>query len=281
MNTIIIATDFSVTAMHAATYICKLSDQLKPKRILLYYALENINPDRILITDILAPSSETISEERDEAMLELNMIIEMLSSSLNPSIKIEPVCTDHSLLKGINELVIHESADLVVMGISGKGNQNKNIIGSNTLKLMRECRAPLLVVPSNGEYSPLTKVMLAWDHKNTKETLPAFEITSIVQQLNAKLFVVNIDTNGFQSAAEIIEEGRDLNNLLKSSHPELHYPKERSVTDGLVDFSIKHDINIMIIVPKKVNFWIDFFSQKSTQKIALRTEIPLLIMRKY
>lgn len=280
MNTILIATDFSLTAEHAATYICKLSKQVKPKRIILYYALENINPDRILITDILAPSNDVIVAEREEAMKELTFLAEILKPLVSSSVHLETICTDQTLLKGINALIQEEKVDMVAIGISGKGNQNKNVIGSNTLRLMRECAAPLMVIPSKVNFKPAHKVMLAWDHKDTNKTLPVFQLTALVQALLAKLFVVYIDNNSYQTAAEIVEESRDLHALLSNLNPEVHSPKQRSITDGLLQFVDEHDINIMVIVPKKASFLEEFFNRSSTQKIALRTEIPMLFMRK-
>ena len=280
MNTILIATDFSVTAQHAATYICRLAEQLNSKRIILYYALENVNPDRIFITDILAPSADVIAAEKEEAMRELGILKDVISPLLNSTISIEMLSSDRSLIPGVNELISQKSIDLVCIGISGKGNQNKNVIGSNTLKFMRECMAPLLVVPSKVDFKPIQKLMLAWDHRDTKETLPVFSLTAIVQELRAKLFVVYIDNNSSQTAAEIVEEGRDLQLLLKPLHPEVHSPKQRSVTDGLLQFVDEHEINLMAIVPKKASFLEEFFNRSSTQKIALRTEVPMLILRK-
>lgn len=280
MNTILIATDFSVTAQHAATYVCKLSRQLNPKRIILYYALENINPNRIFITDVLAPSAEIIAAEKEEAMRELNLLMGILSPFVSSKTTIQLISHDQSLINGVNELIGQESIDLVSMGISGEGNHNKNVIGSNTLKLMRECLAPLLVVPSKVDFKPIGRVMLAWDHKDTKQTLPVSQFTLILQALLAKLFVVYIDNNSFQTAAEIMEESRDLHELLKIFNPELHSPKQRSITDGLLQFVDDHEINLMVIVPKKASFLEEFFNQSSTRKIALRTEIPMLVLRK-
>lgn len=281
MNTILIATDFSLTAEHAATYICKLSKQLKPKRIILYYALENFNPDRIFITDILAPSKDIIAAEKEQAMKQLFFWVERLKPFVSSSVHLETICTDQSLLKGINALIEEEKIDMVVIGISGKGNQNKNIIGSNTLKLMRECTAPLMVVPSKVNFKPAHKLMLAWDHKDTKNTLPVLQLTAIVQSLLAKLFVVYIDNSSYQTAAEIVEESRDLHASLSNLNPEIHSPKQRSITDGLLQFVDEHDINIMVIVPKKASFLEEFFMRSSTEKIALRTYIPILFMRKH
>jgi nucleotide-binding universal stress UspA family protein len=280
MNTILIATDFSVTAQHAATYICRLSQQLNPKKIILYYALENVNPDRIFLTDIFEPSADIIAAEKEEAMRELAILKENISPLLNPHINLEIISNDRTLIKGINELIEEERIDLVGIGISGKGNQNKNVIGSNTLRLMKECLAPLLIIPSKVDFKPIQKLMLAWDHKDTRQTLPVFSLTAIVQALQAKLFVVYIDNNSSQTAAEIVEEGRDLHELLRPLNPEVHSPKQRSVTDGLLQFVDEHEINLMAIVPKKASFLEEFFNQSSTRKIALRTEIPMLILHK-
>lgn len=280
MNTILIATDFSVTALHAATYMCKLSKQLKPKRIILYHALDHISSDRILITDLLAPAAETIDAEKKDALEELNILSNSLKAHLNSNISLEILCTNQTLTKGVNELIKEENIDLVSIGISGKGNENKNIIGSNTLKLMQDCDAALLVIPSQVEFKQVQKVMLAWDHKDTKKTLPTNKLTAFIQALLAKLYVVYIDNNSHQTAADILEESRDLRELLEELTPEVHSPKQRSITDGLLQFVKEHDIDIMGIVPKKASFLEEFFKQRSTTKIALRTQIPMLFLTK-
>ena len=280
MNTILVATDFSTTAEHAASYICKLSKQMKPKRIILYHALENFYPDRIFITDILAPSPEVVTAETEKATQQLTILSETLKSLISFTIKLQVITTDDTLLKGINALVKEEEVDLVVLGISGKANQNKNVIGSNTLKIMRECLAPVMVVPSKVDFKHVDNLMLAWDHKDTAETLPVAPLTKIMQSLFAKLYVVYIDNNSYQTAADIVEESRDLRRLLVDLSPEIHSPKERSVTDGLLQFTADHDINMMVIVPKKSSFLEEFFNKSSSNKIALRTEIPMLFLRK-
>ncbi len=280
MNTILVATDFSITAEHAATYICKLSKQINPKRIILYHALENINPDRIFITDILAPSPETIALEKEKAAEQLNTLSNKLKFLISSNVELKLVTTDDSLLRGINILVKQEDVELVVIGISGKANQNKNVIGGNTLKLMHECATSLMVVPSKVEYKNIDNLMLAWDHKDTNETLPVSSLTKIMEHLFAKLFVVYIDNNNYQTAAEIVKESRDLRRLLANLSPEVHSPKERSVTDGLLQFVADHNIDLMAIVPKKASFLEEFFNKSSSNKIALRTEIPMLFLRK-
>lgn len=280
MNTFLIATDFSVTALHAATYICKLSKQLKPKRIIFYHALDDVSSERILITDLLVPTTETIDAEKQEATIKLETLINSLKTFINSSITLEIQCSNQTLIKGINDLIIKENIDLVAIGISGKGNENKNIIGSNTLKLMQDCAAPVLVIPSKVDFKHITNVMLAWDHKDTKKTLPVNKLTIFLQALLAKLYVVYIDNNSYQTAADILEESRDLRELLEELTPEVHSPKQRSITDGLLQFVDEHNVDIMIIVPKKASLLEEFFKQRSTTKIALRTEIPMLFIKK-
>lgn len=280
MNTILVAIDFSITSEHAARYICKLSKQIKPKRIILYHALGNLNPDRIFITDVLAPSVEVVTAEIEKAMQQLNSLSETLKTSIGFTVKLQVIAKDEALLKGINMLIKEEEVDLVVLGISGEANQNKNVIGSNTLKLMRECIAPVMVVPSKVDFKHIDNLMLAWDHKDTNETLPVMSLTKIMQCLFAKLFVVYIDNNSYQTAAEIVEESRDLRRLLIDLSPEVHSPKQQSITDGLLQFVVDHNIDLMAIVPKKASFLEEFFNKSSSNKIALRTEIPMLFLRK-
>lgn len=278
INTILIATDFSVSANQAALYTCKLLRDVKPRRVILFHALEP-NRDRILLTDLLAPDEEILKKEKEVASVQLGKSLERLRPELNSSTHFETRVETDTLLNSIQRVVKEQNIDLVVIGISGKGNQSTNIIGSNTLKLMRSCPAPLLVVPIETEFIPVHRIVLAWDHKDTRKTLPVAHLTKLVQSLLAKLYVVYIDNNAHQSAADILTESRDLNELLFDLTPEVHSPKQASITDGILEFTKQHDAQLMVLVPKKSSFLEDFFTKRATEKIALRTQIPMIIMR--
>lgn len=56
MKTLLMLTDFSATARHAATYLAGFAAQVNAERILLYHSYRKALPDRMVVTDVLAGS---------------------------------------------------------------------------------------------------------------------------------------------------------------------------------------------------------------------------------
>lgn len=280
MKTILIPTDFSSTALNAAKYVSAMCRKTGTERMILYHSYEIIHPGMILLTDILVPPPSQLHELKEEAINKLIVLKETLTPILNHNIVIEYVTNDLPIIKGINEIIISEKVDVVTIGISGIGNNGKNIIGTNTLKIMRECDISLLIIPSSATFNGIEKSMLACDLHDIAERLPVVQLKELLIKLSSKLVVVNVEHDETIGPYTLMKEETILHRMLDDVNPEYHYLNDKNKAEGLLMFAEREKVNLIIVVHRKRGLVEQFFHNSITKKLAFKTSIPLFILHK-
>jgi nucleotide-binding universal stress UspA family protein len=105
---------------------------------------------------------------------------------------------------GINEVIENEKIDLLVMGSNGASGIDEILIGSNTEKVVRHSKVPVLVVKQELEKLDINEIVFASNFE--EENLNAFQnAKAFADSFNAKLHLlyVNLPGNQFYSSEEI------------------------------------------------------------------------------
>lgn len=167
MQTLLVLTDFSEPALHASKYACQLAQQYNFNRIILYHNYEVIVPG----TDIpVTEDDDSLHRQKMEQLAELQ---ESLSGLINDSINIETMAEAGFLGENINIVSQKEMTDIIVMGMKGKSNAEKILMGSNTIKVVDKSDFPVLIIPYHAPILPIHTVLFACDLKQVSETIPA------------------------------------------------------------------------------------------------------------
>jgi len=280
MKTILIPTDFSTTALNAAKYISAMCKKTETERLILYHSYEIVHPDTILLTDILEPPPSQLGELENEAIRKLDILKKTLSPLVNDGTVIEYITNDLPLIEGIDEIIINEKTDLVTVGISGTANDGKNVIGSNTLQIMKECKTSLLIVPSAATFNGIKQSMLAVDLHDIAGTIPVAQLKELLLKLSSKLVVVNVEHHETMGADTLMKEETILHHLLNDLNPEYDYPDNKNKAEGLLMFAEKQNINLIIVVHRKYGLVEQLFHNSITKKLAIKTSTPLIILHK-
>lgn len=282
MKTILIPTDFSTTALNAAKYISDFCRKTGTERLILYHSYEMFHHgiDPILINDILIPPPSQLDELKDEAINKLIVLKETLGPLVNKNVVIEYVTNDLPIIEGINQIIIKEKVDLVTIGISGSGNNHKNIIGGNTLKIMRECDISLLIIPPTATFNGIEKSMLACDLHDIAERLPLDQLKELILKLSSKLLVVNVEHDETMSPNTLMKEETILHRMLDDINPEYYYLDDKNKAEGLLMFAKKQMANLIIVVHRKRGLVEQVFHNSITKKLAFKTSIPLFILHR-
>ncbi|MBL0356511.1 MAG: universal stress protein [Chitinophagaceae bacterium] len=98
------------------------------------------------------------------------------------------------LMDGLEEICDVIKPDMVVIGLSGKNALAKLVVGSNTIKIIHDLKYPVLVVPPKASFTPVLKVGFACDYKKIEETTPVSLLKKVVNDFNADLYVLNVDS---------------------------------------------------------------------------------------
>jgi nucleotide-binding universal stress UspA family protein len=179
--------------------------------------------------------------------------MEVLKQEIQPLIKkhidIEVITNEQPLIAGINRLVETHAVGMVVAGSTGKGGLTTFLLGSNTINLA------------------------------VKETTPVKELGYFVEELKAKLLVLNVALEHKRFNPDIIPEQYQIHQILQHLKPAYHYIEEETIVEGITEFIDDEDAQIVITVPKTYGFFNSLFRRSVTKKLAYDTEIPLLVLR--
>ncbi len=272
METIIIATDFSLSAAHAAAYAAQLSHRLGAKRLVLYHSHQAMPVSSGDLVAQAADYKETCRAELEASKAALQPLISSGTS-------IETRTDDKTLLKGIEELIAETDAGLLVAGVTGKGRLEKFLMGTNTVDLARKCPIPTLLVPIDAVFGPIERIVFTSDLEKIMETTPLADIRSWVNQLGAKLSILNVSESGKRFNIDSIPQQYALHRLFNELDPEYHYTEERDIAAGIMKFVRDQQAGLVISIPKSHGFFESLFRRNVTDALAHHTDVPLLLLR--
>jgi nucleotide-binding universal stress UspA family protein len=272
MKTIVAPVDFSETSANAAIFAGNLAE-FYGADLWLYHAYEIAVPVSAFGYPFVTPA-----EMHDAASHELEQFKIRVQDALRRTINIHTLAEGGNLTDNLADFCNRENPDMIVMGLSGKNALTRLVVGSNTIKIIRQLTCPVLVVPPKGDFVPVRKIGFACDYEKVVETTPIGLLKKIVMDFNAELHVLNIVFDDDQVPSEKVLEGMYINEVLKELKPQFDAVLSPDVTLGVNWFAEKEKIDWVVVIPKKHNLVEKLFSRSKTQDLIYQTHLPVLCM---
>ncbi|BAV06867.1 Nucleotide-binding universal stress protein, UspA family [Filimonas lacunae] len=272
METIIIATDFSHAATNAALYAAELANALQKELLILYI-------DTLPVTYADVPIPTRLEEMTEMGEMEIKKLQErlILHTTGNISITTEiQMGTFFTTLTSVCERV-HPYA--VVMGSQGTTASERFFFGGHTVHAMKHLKWPLITVPPQAKFSPVTQIGLACDFENILATTPLSGIRKLVKDFHAKLHVLN-SGSGSEYNPDTVFESALLEDLLSGLDPEFHYitDKDHDPDKALVDFVKNNHIQLLLVLPKQHHLLESIFHKSHTKQLVLNSDVPVMAL---
>jgi nucleotide-binding universal stress UspA family protein len=273
MKTIIVPTDFSATAYNAARYALELAAQIGTSRILLYHAYELIVPVPDLPTSIPVIDPKELKEASLQGLGKMKLDLE----AYVPAGAVLDIRAENNLLAAnIDEVAKEEMADVIIMGITGGGQIEEIMMGSNTIDVVKHTNFPVIIVPGEVTFKPVNKILFACDFKKVGTSTPIAPLKKLLDIFHAELHVLNIDRDGKGLGADIPLESLLLDTLLEGYHPIYHFIDHDNIVEGIMDFADKIQADLILTIPRKHGLFEGLFRRSRTAKLAFHTHIPML-----
>ena len=282
MKNVLIATDFSENARHAALYGYKLAQQLKANITLCNAFLV---PAEIPEAGFVSwPTYDYDELAEDNAHLLNKLKIEMQGSSDAEGFKPSIRCKNEvgPVVSVITDLVAGNNIGLTIMGTHGNNGLSELIMGNHSRNMINNTTAPLLLVPGQAKIGSIKKIAFATDFKQPKDDLESiYELIALIRPLNAELLITHIqdDKENTRDLKKQIDAFiTDISN--KADYPAIYYRvvKDHKIENGL-DWVYEHGhVDILAMVHRKHNFIEQLAPGSFTQKVAREITIPLLVI---
>jgi nucleotide-binding universal stress UspA family protein len=195
MKRILVPTDFSkasVTALEVAFDIAKKANA----DIYVLHVVEEATPDSYLI------SGEWQKDNWDDRLFTFKLL-EKAKKQLEKLVQ-EPRFSAVKLVgelrlgnpfHGMNAIIAEQKVDLVVMGTRGQTNMESMVIGTNTERIVRHSRCPILTVHKKPASTDFKNIVYATTMSKDEEVFS--RIVKRTQQIyNSTIHLVRVNTPG-------------------------------------------------------------------------------------
>ena len=272
MNTILVPIDFSETSENALNYATSLANYLTANLILLHVDTFPVyNNEYELVTYTIKDSIETSLELLKEKALKIKKDKLLIGD-------ITYYAEAGELETSISEFITKKSIDLIVMGITGQSTKiGQTLFGSNSIKISRESKIPVFIIPKNCSYKKIENIAYACEYdKDIKEQTGLIQVKNIIAMFNANLNVLHVVPNNHLINQSEAETDLYVEQKLENINHKTFILTENNVSKALLDFINTHQIDLIIIEQKKHTFFHKIFYPSSTKEVAFNSPIPVL-----
>lgn len=271
MKKILFPTDFSENSIQALRYALEMLN-LHVTDILIYHAYT------LPIIDVNMPASifeEVAEKEEAKARIKLDEIADSIKKDY-PKITIQTKTGQEFAAEKISALTKQNNSDLIVMGTRGASGLKEVFMGSNTASVINNTEVPVLAVPANLKYKPITKILFTTDyHDSDFEAIR--KVAELASSLQAEITIMHL----FQYDKELETTMQEWFKEELESH--VHYARinyeldeSSDVEDSLGNYIEEHKMDMLVMSTKKRSFIQRFFHSSLTRRMVYHTHIPLL-----
>jgi nucleotide-binding universal stress UspA family protein len=195
MKRILVPTDFSKTSIIALEVACEIAKKGGAEVIALH-VVEEATAESFRVTGEVVPQN---FEDRLYTMKMLEKAKKQLEKLvMDPkfsSIKLDGELRLGNAYHGMNAIITEQKVDLVVMGTQGHSRLQEMIIGSNTEKVVRHSKVPVLSVHKKPAKVNFKNIVYATSMSKNEEKF-AKVVIEAQAMYNSKIHLVRVNTPG-------------------------------------------------------------------------------------
>ena len=272
MKTILVPTDFSKNADNALKYAIEFAKKEQSKLIILHAYQINYS-EAYIAFDVLAEEKNNLRTEAESKLKALSL---RLKSEDN--INSELLCADDFTVDAILETIKNKNVDLVVMGTRGATGLQEFLFGSNTAKVIRNAKCPVIAVPQDATFRPLKKITYATDYLAT-DINDLKKIVEFANEFKAQVTVLHV-TEEIMSKESEEDSMRIFKNasLKEINYPDLNFKlvKGGDIEKTLADFVNTDTTDLLVTSVHHRDILDRIFSKNISKNLSYHTKVPLM-----
>lgn len=268
---ILVPTDHSKGAEKALEYAAALAIKTK-SAIHLLHAFHV--PPSMLSSG--SATSELIRIQQKEESDKLKKICDRMS--IKHGIVIKPYVQHGLAVDVILEAIVKKNPSLVIMGTKGAGWLKEILMGSNTARVIKKSKCPVIAVPDKAEYSGFQHIVYATDY-HASDLAALRKIVSIAKLFDASITALHVaDEDLTRETQEVL-----MSRFSKMVKGKIKYPKLRfqiargqRLEKALQAYIAKEGPDMLAMSTHYRNLLDKLFGFSVTEKMAYHSRIPLL-----
>lgn len=271
MKTFLVPVDFSDVSYTAAQYAVDMAAHLHAEKVIFYHSYAHRPPEGYDGQN--GYHSPTLRH------------LEKMAAKLNaPSTQSTDgflfLADDKPVHAGVEAIVAEHTVSLIVMGIAGLSDIENTLIGRNTMAVAESGAAPLLIVPRDHVFKPISRVVYATDLRNVADGTPTESIIRLASQLDAALHIVHVDPATQGQTPDKIQGKQELLALLDPLHPHFEVVGEaRDKADGIFEYVKINQIDLILMASRNYGFFERLFHSSVSKKLLNIADVPVVLLK--
>lgn len=269
MKTIIAPTDFSNSSKNAVYYAADLAESMSALLVLL-----NVVEVPVAASEI--PVAESVFDGLvNLAGQDLDRLKTEVYSRCKGNLEINSKVIMGNVATGIKEFSEELHPFAIVMGKKEGNSMARILLGSSTLSTVKHNPYPILIIPDHIRFKGFHKIGLACDLRNVIETIPFKLLDDWLSVFSPTLDIIHISKHERDFKSLNVAESISLENHLNKFKPKFNFLTGDKLVDQLNDFASEHQLDLLIVVPKKHGF-LALFDKNHVSEIIIYNNMAIL-----
>ncbi|MFN3918244.1 MAG: universal stress protein [Flavobacteriales bacterium] len=204
---------------------------------------------------------------------------ELFQQPFLKNVNIAEAVSFDGVYESITEQAQKNEIDLIVMGTHGASGLMGNVLGSNTEKVVRLSKIPVITVKNKPVEVDFEKIIFACDFSEDIDT--AFtKILDFSKIFNSTIELLRVVTIGnFQTTSEAEEQLQTFAEKMKLSNYSTHVYNADNVDEGIIEFGRKTEAGILATANHGKSGFAQLFNSSVTRELVNNSPYPVLTVQ--
>lgn len=277
-DTLLVAVDFNDASLVAMKQSYNLARLLNFEIILLYVMEQQSFAGGLFTADQDKQLSAEINQKLENAAADI---------SRNTGIKVTPLSRKGKVHSTILKTADEYNSQFIFMGTNDAekaGILDKNQLGSNTSKVIRQSKVPVISINGKHHYDGCRSILLPLDlTKDTRQKVT--HAIHIARLFGSTIKVISVlwSKNDREIKAQLERQMKQVTKFIQdakltceSQFLEIE-DGQKALVPAILDFADKEgDIDLIMIMTQQENRLVEFFIGSAAQQIIRQSKIPVM-----
>lgn len=181
--------------------------------------------------------------------------------------------------KSIQSSILEEDPDLVVMGSKGSSGLEEVLIGSNTEKVVRTARCPVVTIKSKVNPSDLKKIVFASDFRSNSAEIAA-RLKRLQHIFGAEIFLVIVNTPGnFETTRESFSRIKRFAKEFGFENVKAEVYNSTSEENGIIEFAEDIDADLIAMATSGRTGFLHLITGSIAEDVVNHAKRPVWTLR--
>jgi nucleotide-binding universal stress UspA family protein len=268
MNSILLPTDLSETALKGAVYATRLFGTQNSSFTLLYTYADNgeVEPGDRAQPEPNALATEGAHEFEARLRAELD----------TPDVEVKTIVIPGSIAPMVAELTEGDDYTAVVVGTEYSTGSPGTIFGSHASDVAKAAHAPVLVVPKNAEYKPIERILLTDDGRDVRPSAIDL-LLELARSTHAEVVVLRVLP---EHAPDDEPNGDPVRHAVLGDVPHTFTTVHAAnVVQAIDDEALRNEAAIVAVLHRHLGAMERLFHRSLAKQLAMHSQTPLLVLQ--